>query len=140
MHFNEREKLMSWNSTETPLELQNRIREQQNRQQQEREARAAAERRSTYVPPPKTPAEMNPAELEAHRRANVERERSEATAHAAQQTKDRARRAYLESGGSESGFEESWPALQKRIIEDEAVKRMQRQKPAGEFNNGTVNW
>jgi hypothetical protein len=133
---------MSWN--ETPAELALRIREQQDHQQAERERRAEAERemherQSTYVRP-KDPSEMNPAELEAHRRANVERERSEREAQATRLMKDRARSAFINAGGKAEDFEAAYPTIRERVIQDEAVRVMQGQKRAGEFNNGTVNW
>ena len=55
-----------------------------------------------------------------------ERERAseELRAHAEAVRKERARRAFLDSGGAEGDFEVQYPTLRRRIVEQETIRRV----------------
>jgi hypothetical protein len=90
----------------------------------------------------KDPADMLPAEVEAWQKEDAERRRKEDAEHAERLRKDRARRAFLESGGSEAEFEEAYPSLRKRMINSETMKRLQDEPAVGSINpdDGMVRW
>jgi hypothetical protein len=91
----------------------------------------------------KDPADMLPAELEAWQKEAAERRRKEADEHAERLRKDRAQRAFMESGGAEDAFEQEWPGLRKRMVHSETMKRLQGDEPAvGSINpdDGMVRW
>lgn len=114
---------------ETPLELQNRLREQQDHVRAEGQARAQAEqerlnRQSTYVAP-LDPADMNPVELESHRVGIRLDEATRDATHAEVTLRDRVRRAFVSSGGKEEEFEDQYPGLRKRHVSAETLNALQ---------------
>jgi isocitrate dehydrogenase kinase/phosphatase len=90
----------------------------------------------------KDPKDMLPAEFEAWQKEDAERRRKEAAEHAERLRKDRARRAFMESGGAEDAFEQEWPGIRKHMINAETMKRLQGDEPAvGSINpDGMVRW
>jgi hypothetical protein len=44
--------------------------------------------------------------------------------HQAAQLKERARAAYLASGGDERGFREDWPRLHRELLREETIKKL----------------
>jgi hypothetical protein len=143
MSWNTNEPTESWGRTETPLEVQQRIRAQQDHEQRQREARAAAEQERLARPLPplaKTLGEINdPVERQnflAQQRADEQQREAESTARL---MKERVYRAFIQAGGVESEFESQYPVLRERMIQDETVRRLQGQARAGEYNaDGTV--
>ncbi len=90
----------------------------------------------------KDPKDMHPGELQdfyAKRRAD---ERAREAAHVAKRLKERAHRAFLAAGGRDEEFEEAYPALRRRMIEDEAVAALQADEPAvgSVTDDGMVRW
>ena len=124
MSWNANEPMVSWGG-ETPLETQQRLREQQDHEQRAREVRAAAEqerqqRQPAYAPPP-DPRGMGPLQLQAWREQQQVINSARAAEEEEVRRKDRALRAFIESGGSEAEFEEAYPSLRKRMINAETM-------------------
>lgn len=116
-------------TAETPLEIARRIRVQQDHEANERAKRQEREREmearaSTYVPP-KDPSQMAPADLEARRYQQAERERKEEVEARERQLWYRIKNAFLDSGGHEAEFEEQYPALRKRYISAQTMDKLQ---------------
>ena len=132
---------------ETPYEIQERLKQEAANREITRQEQAARERaveaaRSTYVPP-KDRALMTGAELEAERREQAERECREEAERVETLRKDRARRAYVTTTGSEQGFDGLYEStIRKKMIEQETLARLGSEDVAvGEqTSDGMVRW
>ncbi len=116
-------------TNETPLELQNRLRAQQDHVRSQQDAHAQAEqerlnRQSTYVAPLDL-ADMDPVELESHRAGLRKDEATREATHAEAALRDRIRRAFVSSGGKEEEFEAEYPGLRKRYVSAETLNALQ---------------
>ncbi len=133
-------------SYESAHEIQERLKAERANTDLDRAEQAAregrhAQERSVYVPP-KGPAEMTPAEIEAGRIERIERERAETTAQIEELRKDRARRAYVGATGGEQGFDELYVSkLRPKMIEEETLAAMQSDDvPIGTETAEGVRW
>lgn len=130
---------------ETPAEIEAYWRDRRAREARESAERVSAEQARLSQPPPpapKDPERMTPAELQAHRAAQAEREREDGQEKAEAQRKDRARRAYVASTGSEEGFEGVYTAsLRKKMVEQETLRALEREDvPVGTVTEEGVRW
>jgi hypothetical protein len=129
--------------SETAYDLQERRARERANQDLDRAAREQrhTQERSAYVPP-KGLAEWTPAEIEADRIEQIERERAEAVAQIEAQRRDRARRAYVSSTGGELGFDELYSStLRPKMIEEETLAAMQSDDvPIGTETAEGVRW
>jgi hypothetical protein len=132
---------------ESPYELQLRLKsEAANRHlaEVERTARLqAGEAAAAAYVPPKDPATMTPAEIQEQNRERREREQNEAAAGVEAARKERARRAYVASTGSEEGFEGLYTAsIRQKMIQAEVEARLKGDEVAiGQTTaDGMVRW
>ena len=86
--------------------------------------------------------DMHPGELQEFYAKRLADERAREAANVAQRLKERAHRAFLGAGGREDEFEEAYPALRRRMIEDGAVAALQAVEPAvgSVTEDGMVRW
>jgi hypothetical protein len=132
---------------ETPAEVEKYWKDRRAAEATEREKRAfderaARDRQSSYTPP-KDVSEMTPPEMEQHRLGLIEQERADAATRIETQRKDRARRAYVASTGSEEGFDGIYTAsLRKKMVEAETLAALEDDGAAvGETtSDGLVRW
>jgi hypothetical protein len=54
----------------------------------------------------------------------IEQERQMADEH----RKEKARRAYIDAGGSEDGFTKQWPEIRERLLADKTVEAMKSRR------------
>ncbi len=54
----------------------------------------------------------------------IERERQVADEH----RREKARRAYIDAGGSEDGFTKQWPEIRERLLADKTVEALRRRR------------
>jgi hypothetical protein len=132
---------------ETAYDLQERLKRENAQKAIDQAERQAAEKRrleteSTYVPP-KADHLLTAAELEAHRDEQTKRKLAEAEAGVETQRRDRARRAYVATTGSEEGFEGIYTStLRRKMIEAETMQHLGQEDVAvGEVTaDGSVRW
>jgi hypothetical protein len=133
-------------SYESPYEIQERLVAERANKDLDRTEQAAREQQASQGPsiytPPKGPAEMTPAEIEAGRIERIERERAETTAQIEELRKDRARRAYVGATGGEQGFGELYSStLRPKMIEEETLAAVQSDDvPIGTETAEGVRW
>ncbi len=63
-------------------------------------------------------------EIAAPGRERLEQERLLAAEH----RKEKARRVYLDAGGSEDGFSKQWPEIRERLLADKTVEALRRRR------------
>jgi NCAIR mutase (PurE)-related protein len=136
---------MSWPTTETPADLERRLREEQDAVQRARESRQAAEqeienRQSSYVPK-KTLGEIHdPTERQNFITAQRAEEKAKEEAHAARVMKESAKSAFIASGGKAEEFEAAYPALRELKIQQDALTLMKRENVGERLADGMISW
>jgi hypothetical protein len=92
--------------------------------------------------PTKLLGEMDGVERQNYYAEERAREQAEQEARTEELRKGRIRRAFLESGGDEADFEETYPQLRRRVILAETMKKATATDPvAGALNSdGSVRW
>jgi hypothetical protein len=92
--------------------------------------------------PTKSLDEMDNVERQTYFAEQRAREQAEQEARTEELRKGHIRRAFLEAGGDEADFEETYPQLRRRLILAETMKKATETDPvAGALNSdGSVRW